>query len=132
MNEIGERSLSARRELRNLAGAWLAAPAGVTPIAIFATGVRALDHVCVAVFRRGRGTSSPPQFGQRRFISLAQRGQKVHSKEQMKASPSAERRSSHRSHSARISSAIVLPAFSVPSKLTRFDRAQILTLVGVS
>jgi hypothetical protein len=35
--------------------------------------------------RRGRGTSSPPQLGQRCAMVAAQAGQKVHSKLQMNA-----------------------------------------------
>jgi len=40
---------------------------------------------CVADFRLGRGTSSPPQFGQRPCIASAHIAQNVHSKVQMRA-----------------------------------------------
>ncbi|GMA16704.1 hypothetical protein GCM10025871_30350 [Deinococcus metallilatus] len=47
--------------------------------------------------RRGRRTSSPSQLGQVWFIAAAQARQKVHSKEQMAASPSAVREVRQRS-----------------------------------
>src|SRR3546814_9610490 len=55
--------------------------------------------------RRGRATSSPPQLGQRRAIVSAQAAQKVHSKLQIKASPSIASPRSHRSQSGFICSA---------------------------
>ena len=55
--------------------------------------------------RRGRGTSSPPQFGQTPFIASVQATQNVHSYEQMRASPSAASGASQRSHTVRISRA---------------------------
>ena len=39
--------------------------------------------------RRGRGTSSPPQFGQRPPMASAHRAQNVHSKLQIRASGAA-------------------------------------------
>jgi len=59
--------------------------------------------------RRGRATSSPPQFGQRRFIASAQAAQKVHSKLQIKASPSIASPSSQRSQAGFICNAIGHP-----------------------
>jgi hypothetical protein len=56
--------------------------------------------------RLGRGTSSPPQFGQTPFVSSAHDAQNVHSDEQMSASPSGPSGTSQRSHTVRISSAI--------------------------
>src|SRR5437763_9914481 len=59
-----------------------------------------------ALTRLGRGTSSPPQFGQTSSIPSAHGRQKVHSYEQMNTSSSSAREASHRSHFVRISSAI--------------------------
>ena len=43
-------------------------------------GLDELNHDwAAAALRRGRATNSPPQFGQTRLISSAQRGQNVHS-----------------------------------------------------
>ena len=58
-------------------------------------------------FRRGLRTSSPSQFGQVLFISSAHRGQKVHSYEQMQASPLSDNSLPHRSHFVRISKAML-------------------------
>jgi len=54
--------------------------------------------------RRGRATSSPPQFGQVCCICSAHPEQNVHSKLQIRASPSCGSDASHRSQVARISS----------------------------
>jgi hypothetical protein len=59
-----------------------------------------------AVTRFGRATSSPLQFGQTKSIDSAHVRQKVHSCEQMTASPSCANATRQRSHSVRISSAI--------------------------
>jgi hypothetical protein len=59
-----------------------------------------------AVVRRGRRTSSPPQFGHVASISEAQPTQNVHSYEQMHASPAASSDVPQRSHTARISNAM--------------------------
>jgi hypothetical protein len=60
--------------------------------------------------RRGRGSNSPPQFGQRPFTASVQDVQKVHSKEQMRASPPSEANGvAHFSHLSRISSAMIAP-----------------------
>ena len=95
MDEVWERSsagLSGRGE--NVAGGAVrvhlaggASPAPTTEKAK-ARGPRldSLIHDLAAGLRCGRETSSPPQFGHWRFISVAQRTQNVHSKEQMKAS----------------------------------------------
>ena len=56
-----------------------------------------------AVARRGRATSSPPQFGQTLSMVSAHATQKVHSKEQMRASPSGARAFPQRSQTVRIS-----------------------------
>ncbi len=55
--------------------------------------------------RRGRATSSPPQFGQTASIASAHATQNVHSNLQMRASPPGESAVVQRSHSVRISSA---------------------------
>jgi hypothetical protein len=55
--------------------------------------------------RRGRATSSPPQFGQTSSIDPAQPTQNVHSKEQMHAAPSGASAFPQRSQTVRISSA---------------------------
>jgi len=60
-----------------------------------------------AVTRRGRATSSPPQFGQTSSIDSAHATQNVHSKEQMRASPSGANPFPQRSQTARISRATV-------------------------
>jgi len=57
-------------------------------------------------FLLGRGTSSPPQFGQTPLIDVAHDSQNVHSNEQTNARPFAGVAAWHVSHSARISSAI--------------------------
>jgi nucleoside-diphosphate-sugar epimerase len=60
--------------------------------------------------RRGRETSSPPQFGHTPSISAAHAAQNVHSKLQIVAvSLSAARATSHRSHTGRISN--IAPAY---------------------
>jgi hypothetical protein len=57
------------------------------------------------LIRRGRGWSSPPQLGQRPPIASVQGAQKVHSYEQIRASPlSIASGVSHFSHLLRISS----------------------------
>jgi hypothetical protein len=57
--------------------------------------------------RRGRRTSSPPQFGHLSFIASVHVAQKVHSKLQMRAfAESGGRAALHRSQAPRISSAI--------------------------
>jgi hypothetical protein len=63
-----------------------------------------------ASLRRGRGTSSPPQFGQTLSIASAHAGQNVHSNEQMRASSSAARVASQLSHAVLISRAITASA----------------------
>lgn len=58
--------------------------------------MRVVDAGLLASFSaalRGRLTSSPPQFGQRIFIFVAQGTQKVHSKEQISASAESGARS---------------------------------------
>ena len=57
--------------------------------------------------RRGRATSSPPQFGQRCDISDPHAVQNVHSKLQITASPASARVVLHRSHTARISNMVL-------------------------
>ena len=59
-----------------------------------------------SALRFGRGTSSPPQFGQTLLIAAPHAGQNVHSYEQMTASPPGSRAAPQRSHASRISSAI--------------------------
>src|SRR5690606_8086151 len=56
--------------------------------------------------RRGRRTSSPPQFGHTCSSASPHDAQKVHSYEQMTASASGASPAPHRSHAGRISSAI--------------------------
>ena len=53
--------------------------------------------------RRGRLTSSPPQFGHTQSIDSPQATQKVHSKLQMSASPASVMAAEHFSHTTRIS-----------------------------
>jgi hypothetical protein len=60
----------------------------------------------IAAFRRGRRMSSPPQFGQVPCVFAAHAGQKVHSYEQIYASPSAATAPPHFSHCAFISRCI--------------------------
>jgi hypothetical protein len=55
---------------------------------------------------RGRGLSSPAQFGHTCSIASAQPAQNVHSNEQMAAGPSAVSAPPHRSHTLRISNAM--------------------------
>src|SRR5438874_7432491 len=57
--------------------------------------------------RCGLGTSWPPQFGHTCFTPAAHVSQKVHSYEQINASPSSASDLPHRSHRVRISNAIV-------------------------
>jgi len=64
--------------------------------------LRDVPHPATAT-RLGRRTSSPPQFGQTACSSAVQSEQKVHSCEQMWASPSAARPAPQRSHDSRIS-----------------------------
>src|SRR3954454_20045179 len=59
-----------------------------------------------AARRRGRATSSPPQFGQTPSIASVHETQKVHSNVQIRASPSGESVTPQRSPSVRISRAI--------------------------
>jgi hypothetical protein len=49
--------------------------------------VEAGDDANLLVARRGRVTSSPPQFGQTPACASLQAAQNVHSKEQIRASP---------------------------------------------
>ena len=58
--------------------------------------------------RRGRRTSSPPQFGHTASIEAVQPAQNVHSKLQMYASPASSSAAPQRSHAVRISSANAL------------------------
>ena len=59
---------------------------------------RSAGHTA-AVTRFGRETSSPPQFGQVASIVAEHDGQNVHSKLQIRASPSGGSGAAHRSHS---------------------------------
>jgi hypothetical protein len=58
---------------------------------------------------RGRGTSSPAQFGQTCAIAFAHSTQNVHSYEQIVAGPSGPSAIPHRSHAGRISKLISSP-----------------------
>src|SRR5215813_11107199 len=79
--------------------------------------------------RRGRATSSPPQFGQTPFIASVQATQKVHSKLQIRAGPSALRAAPHRSQTGRISSAIRPSSVPIES-LQRFGDLVLAAAVG--
>ena len=57
--------------------------------------------------RRGRLTSSPPQFGQRWLIAEPQAVQNVHSKLQITAGPSSDNDASHRSQTFLSSSTVL-------------------------
>ena len=70
---------------------------------------------------RGRGTSSPPQLGQTPLIVSAQAGQKVHSKLQMRASPSGASGVPQRSHSV-LSSSARTPSLSARELQGELDR----------
>ena len=68
--------------------------------------------------RRGRETSSPPQLGQRCFISVPQVSQKVHSKLQITAAPASDSGASQRSHVSFISSIAESPCERAPTALS--------------
>jgi hypothetical protein len=67
--------------------------------------------------RRGRGSNSPPQLGQRPFMASEQSAQNVHSNEQMRALVlSAASAVSHRSQIDLISSAMSFLFYSPPCR----------------
>jgi hypothetical protein len=92
----------------------LAATDGGDEVAV-AAPVRAEGQMEVQVsgtvhaIRLGRATSSPPQFGHTCSITSPQAAQKVHSNEQMTASPSGVTAAPQRSHSLRISRLTAAP-----------------------
>src|ERR1700752_4158914 len=86
------------------------APQRAQPAGLCTRPVEAGNFASLSAGRRGRGTSSPPQLGQRPWSTVsAQARQKVHSKEQMRASsePGGRSRSQH-SQPGRSSSMYIL------------------------